>query len=314
MDERSYVEQKKQFWEQYARELDIIRSKGPKSLSDDQIGRLGASYRTVVSDLSYARSLGASEGLLHYLNDLAARAHGVLYAPRSTRLAGMRSFIYRDFPALFRRTAAYTLVAAIIFMLGWTLSATSPEVRDMMMPGEITKPVDGGKSPLAGVDSSLLSTYIMTNNITVGILAFAGGVTAGAYTVWELAKNGLVIGAVVSKAAPMIGYADFWALILPHGVIELMAIFICGGAGLLLGSAIIAPGNLRRVDAIRLAGPTALRLFAGAVIFFVIAGIIEGFITPSGLSNAFKLWFAALTAAGVLVYLGFAGATTDRQL
>lgn len=309
MDERSFVEQKKHSWEQFSGALDQVRLAGAKSLTRDELRSLGAEYRALVSDLSFVRTQGASEGLISYLNELAGRAHGVVYVSRSARLGGVVSFIFRDFPILFRRTINYMLVAAMIFAIGWAISATSPEVRDMMLPGEITKPAkdSGSDSPLGGIDPSFISSFIMVNNITVGIHAFAGGITAGVYTVYELAQNGLVIGAVASKAAPVLGPVRFWSLILPHGIIELMAIFICGGAGLIIGASIIAPGNLRRVDSIRLAALTALKLFAGAVLLFVIAGIIEGFITPSGLPASFKLSFAGVTAIGLALYLGFAG-------
>ena len=309
MDERSFVEGKKQSWELLSEALDQVRLRGARSLSHDQLHALGASYRALVSDLSFARTQGASEGLIAYLNELAGRAHGVVYIPRSARLRGIISFILRDFPALFRATVNYTLVAMMIFAIGWAMSATSPEIRDMAFPGEVMKQGKGSRteSAFSGIDPSFISSIITTNNITVGIYAFAGGITAGVYTVYELAKNGLIIGAIASKAAPALGPVRFWSLILPHGIIELMAIFICGGAGLMIGASIIAPGNLRRLDSIRLAAVRALKLFAGAVLLFVIAGIIEGFITPSGLPASFKLSFAGLTAIGLALYLGFAG-------
>lgn len=311
MDERSFVEQKKGSWDKLSGELDRVRLSGAKSLTREQLLGLGAKYRALVSDLSFARTQGASDGLVTYLNELAGRAHGVVYVSKSARLSGIVGFILRDFPAVFRRTVNYTLLAMMIFAMGWAASATSPEIRDAMFPGEMTKPSGGsGAGPLSQIDPSFLSSAIMVNNINVGIMAFAGGVTAGVYTVYELAKNGLAIGAVACKAAPVLGPVRFWALILPHGVIELMAIFICGGAGLMIGGSIIAPGNMRRVDSIRLAAGIALRMFGGALLFFVIAGIIEGFITPSGLPAWSKLTFAGFTALGLVLYLGFAGRST----
>lgn len=303
------MEQKKAQWEELAQALDDARAGGPKRLTREQIRSLGSRYRALVSDLSFARTQRASDGLITYLNELAGRAHGVVYVSRGARLKGVLSFLSRDFPALFRATANYTVVAAIIFGLGWAMSAGSPEVCDLAYPNKIPKPAKSASSdsPLSGVDPSLLSGFIMTNNIRVGIHAFAGGITAGAYTVYQLAQNGLVIGAVATKAAPVMGAMRFWSLILPHGVIELMAIFICGGAGLLLGASIIAPGNLRRVDSVRLAGDSALKLFAGAVVMFVVAGIIEGFITPAPLPEASKLAFAGLTAVALACYFSLAG-------
>ena len=317
VDERAFVEQKKGGWEELSRALDDARAHGAKRLSGDQLRLIGCRYRALVSDLSFARTQQASEGLITYLNELAGRAHGVVYVSRGAKLKGMLKFFLRDFPILFRATANYTIVAALIFGLGWALSATSPEVCDLAFPNSIPKPSKAAKSdsPLWGIDPSLLSGAIMANNIKVGIHAFAGGVTAGAYTVFQLGHNGLVIGAVATKAVPAMGAMKFWSLILPHGVIELMAIFICGGAGLLMGAAIVAPGNRRRVDSMRIASREALKLFAGAVVMFVIAGIIEGFITPAPLPEWSKMVFAGLTAVGLIAYLGLAAAkkTTDDR-
>jgi len=321
VDERAFIETKQPGWTSLSETLEKVRKAGPKSLSREELRSLGARYRAVVSDLSFARSQGASPGLVGYLNELAGRAHGALYASSGPRLSGLSSFLIKEFPAIFRSTFRYTLIAALVFFLGWSISAVNPEIADHFMPTKLEKPA-GGKaeapkpedSPLAEIDPGLISSFIMTNNINVGITAFAGGVTAGAYTIFELAKNGLVIGAVATKAAPVMGPVRFWSFILPHGVIELMAIFICGGGGLMFGWAIIAPGNLRRSDALRAAGRTAIRMFGGAVVFFVIAGIIEGFITPASLPAWFKLMFAGLTAVALVAYLGLAGRQQTSQV
>lgn len=319
MDERAFVEQKKPSWEELSQALDQVQARGTKKLTRDQLSLIGARYRALVSDLSFARTQRASEGLTTYLNELAGRAHGVVYVSRGAKLRGIVSFFFKDFPALFRGTANYTIVAALIFGLGWAISATSPEMCDLVLPKQFSNMRKSSSSddPWRGVDRSFLSSGITANNVKEGMRAFAGGITGGVYTVYQMAVNGLVIGAVATKAAPVMGPLRFWSMILPHGCIELMALFICGGAGLMLGASIIAPGNLRRVDSVRLAGSTALKLFAGAVMMFVIAGIIEGFVTPSQLPAWSKLAFAGVTAIALIAYFGLAGSgavTDDRCL
>lgn len=309
MDERSFVESRKQLWEELGASLDRMRLGGAKSLSRDELRLLSSRYRVLVSDLSFARTQGASEGLITYLNELAGRAHGAIYASQPARLRGVVKFLFAEFPSLFRRTISYTLVAAIVFAIGWAASATNTEICDAVFPRKITAPPKetNNENILNYVDPAALSSFIMTNNITVGILAFAGGATAGLYTIYQIGQNGLVIGAMATKAAPALGYERFWSLIIPHGIIELLAIFMCGGAGLMIGASIIAPGNMRRVDSIRIAAASALKLFEGAVLFFVIAAIIEGFVTPSGLPARFKIMFGGLTAIALVFYLGLAG-------
>ncbi len=311
MDERSFIERKRESWQSFSDTLEHAAKSNLRHIAPERLRTLGAQYRAVVSDLAYARSQGASAGLVTYLNELAGRAHGALYSARPSRLRGIRNFFLADFPALFRSTFRYTLSAALVFFGAWAIPALNPEIRDAVCPQKIAAPDKNGKSRslLEEIDPAFISSAIMANNIQVGILAFAGGVTAGTLTVYQLAANGMVIGAIVSKAAPALGPKRFWALILPHGIIELTAIFICGGAGLLIGGAIIAPGNLRRADAIRRAGSRAIRLFAGAAAMFVVAAVIEGFVTPSSLPDSFKLAFAGVTAVALAGYLCFAGGT-----
>ncbi|MHB9036041.1 MAG: stage II sporulation protein M [Armatimonadota bacterium] len=310
VDERSYIEQKQDSWQLLSQKLDKIRTRGLRTLARTDLEQIGAEYRAVVSDLSFARSQGASSELVAYLNELAGRVHGILYASPGARLGGVWSFLIREFPALFRSTFRHTLVATMIFMLSWGgatyLVLTDPSVGDSLMPEKLSpKEVRNTKTPIP--DPAQMSSFIMTNNIKVGILSFAGGITAGVITVFEMVQNGAMIGAIATIAAPVMGQARFWSYILPHGIIELTAIFICGGAGLMIGSAMIAPGNMRRADSIRIASAKALRLFAGTLPFFVVAAIIEGFITPSVLPIWSKLTFAAITAIGLIAYLGFAG-------
>ena len=330
MDERSFSESRKPLWEELSNTLDQVRARGVRSLSRAQLESLGAGYRAVVSDLAFARTQGASEELVLYLNNLAGRAHGVLYASGTARARGAVSFLLRDFPALFRATWRYTLAAALIFAIGWAVAVdliyTVPEVRGALIPERLatSKPEKGdghasgqnaapkhSQGPevpfLEAPDPARISSFIMTNNIREGIIAFAGGVTFGAVTVFTLFKNGLVIGAVLTVAFAGLNPTTLLSLLLPHGFIELVAIFICGGGGLMMGSALIAPGNLRRADSIRLASGRALRLFAGALPMFVVAAIIEGFITPAPIPPFAKLAFSGLTLLGLVAYLGFAG-------
>ena len=316
MDERSYIEQKQESWKRLSETIERVRKLGAKSLSGEQLKTLGAQYRAVVSDLSFVRSQGASDGLILHLNELAGRAHGVIYASKSAGLHGAVSFLFRDFPILFRSTFRYTFVAALIFFYGWMVTSYMvrfyPETQDKALMKQISSR-DKDDVPSGIVNPASMSSFIMRNNITVGIYAFAGGITAGAFTVYTLYSNGKMIGKVASLAVPVMGAAQFWAYILPHGIIELMAIFMCGGAGLMMGSSLIAPGNIRRSDALRLSANKALKLFAGTLPLFIIAGTIEGFITPSVLPVWSKLVFSILTAIGLILYLGFAGSRYQAQ-
>ncbi|NLD49646.1 MAG: stage II sporulation protein M, partial [Clostridiaceae bacterium] len=153
-------------------------------------------------------------------------------------------------------------------------------------------------------DNSVMSSFILTNNIRVGIISFVLGITMGVGTSWVLLVNGYMLGGFAAlyfhKGANLL----FWSLILPHGVIELLAIFICGGAGIIVGYSLINPLSYSRKDSLIIRGKTALKLVLGTIPMFIIAGIIEGNITPSDkISEAGKLVFALFTLLLFAVYI-----------
>jgi len=153
-----------------------------------------------------------------------------------------------------------------------------------------------------------MSSLIITNNIKVTMIVFAGGIaTLGTLTLYEIAFNGLMLGGMAALFAHKGFGLDFWATIAPHGVIELSAIQIAGAAGLQFTQAILAPGRLRRIDALRLAGRRAGVLMIGVAGLLVIAGTIEGFVSPQRTSEAFRLGFGATTAVLLFAYLALAG-------
>lgn len=303
MDERAYIEQKQASWQEFSENIERVRKLGLRSLDRDQLKTFGARYRAVVSDLAFVRTQGASEELVAYLNELAGRAHGILYVSQRSGMKGLLAFLMRDYPCLFRSVVRFPLCAMLLFVIGLGvgvyLTYTNPVAAGHWVPPQIADP--------AGA-----SSYIMTNNMKVGILSFAAGISAGLLTAYLMVSNGIMLGAVAA-GLPAAKRMALWTFVAPHGVIELVAIFICGGAGLMIGAAMIAPGNVRRVDAIRLASGKAIRLFAGTLPMFIVAGIIEGFVSPSSLPAVGKFVFSGVTALALVMYLGFAGREKDRE-
>jgi uncharacterized membrane protein SpoIIM required for sporulation len=154
-----------------------------------------------------------------------------------------------------------------------------------------------------------MSSYIITNNIRVAAIAFAGGMTGGIVTLWEILNNGLMLGGLGALFAQKGFGLDFWATIAPHGVIELSAIQLAGSAGLLLAGAILAPGRLRRIDALKRNARRAGTLISGVAAMLVVAGTIEGFVSPLRTSIPFRLGVGALTAVLLASYIALAGRT-----
>jgi len=149
----------------------------------------------------------------------------------------------------------------------------------------------------------LASSGIMTNNLSVSFSTFALGITAGLGTIWMLAVNGLLIG-VIGAATWKAGMAlQLWSFVAPHGVLELPAIFISGGAGLEIARGLLFPGFLPRRQSLAQAGGRGARLLLGTIPMLIVAGVIEGFFSPSGAPVKMKFLLAATLFAALLSYL-----------
>ncbi|MBV9648279.1 MAG: stage II sporulation protein M, partial [Candidatus Eremiobacteraeota bacterium] len=160
-----------------------------------------------------------------------------------------------------------------------------------------------------------MSAVIITKNIQVAAMAFAGGMTLGVLTIWAILNNGLAIGALGALFAAKGFGLDFLATIAPHGVIEITAIQIAGAAGLLLAAGILAPGPLRRTDALKVNARRALTLLVGVACLLVVAGTIEGFFSPLRTPVSVRLAAGAFTAVALGTYFigGFWLSRRDRH-
>lgn len=283
---------------------------GLKLLTGVELADMGKLYRRVTSDLSYVKANSTNEELVIYLNELAGRAHGILYANAPTSSThSIISFLLRGFPVLFREKRRYMAVAAAIMILSSVFAALivadNPAKAAYFLPPQPQISSDekpGNPAP------STFSSMLMVNNIRVSLLAFAGGATCGLLTVYVLIKNGLMVGAFLVKPYSFLrDPLDIAAFIFPHGFIELLAICISAAAGLILGWSLISPGNLSRWDSLRKASRDALPLVAGVAVMLVIAGCIESFIARSATPRDIKLSVAALSAIGLVLYFGWAG-------
>jgi uncharacterized membrane protein SpoIIM required for sporulation len=242
----------------------------------------------------------------------------LLYTPATREWGGVRTLVQRDFPATVRRRvgfiltafaataagalAAYALVSATRGNIDLFVPPGSPmrSSLDQWMAGQVSKP-----TPHA--ISGLFAGTLMANNIRVSFLAFASGVLLGVPTVIVLFQNGLILGAFAGMMTHVHAHGTFWPGILPHGITELTAIFIAGGAGLGLGWAVLAPGARRRRDAVVSAARDSAVLVLGTITLLIFAGFVEAFISHSAMPAAWKYLFAAGSAVALFAYLGFSG-------
>lgn len=277
-----------------------------KNLSGEEVREFGRLYRRTAADLAIAREEVRDQRLVNYLNHLVGRAHGAIYRSESSGFGVFLDFFRYEFPALFRKTFAYTLTAFLLFMLSaafaWGVCFLDEGFADQVAP-QLRRDIAAHHNWTESLNQAnpIGSTSIQTNNINVTFLAFAGGVPAGLVTIWVLIQNGLMLGVVMGLCVRY----RFWEIptfIAAHGVIELTAIFIAGGAGLMIGKSLLMPGDMRRIDALVTNGLLAVKLILGCIPMLLIAGIIEGFISPAHIPAYVKFAISAMSGLAMAAY------------
>jgi len=304
-----WLEQRKRHWERLESLLEESRRHGVRGLSRSELRELSLLYRQSAADLSVLREDAASQPFARYLNQLLARAHNTIYAGQKASAAGAFRF-YRDiYPQVFRDTFRFTATAFLLFagsaLLGVILTMIRPEFMHHILGPRMVETIEQHKMWTESILSvkPVASSGIMTNNLSVAFITFATGIMGGVGTVYMLVFNGLLLG-VIATACWLAGMSlPLWSFVAPHGVLELPAIFIAGGAGLLIAHGLLFPGVLKRRDSLAQAGAQAVRLLLGVIPMLVVAGITEGFLSPSRLSSTTKFLFAGVMLALLLAWL-----------
>jgi uncharacterized membrane protein SpoIIM required for sporulation len=320
MTQRAFISKRSAAWERLETLLSRAGRRGLRRLQPAELFELGRLYRWATSDLAYAQGHGFDPHVVHYLNRLTARAHAYVYGTTvETGRARIIRFFAETFPREARRSwpqiglciALTVLWAAVAYsIVGHDPSNAYALLPESLVPSHITKSLHDSNFAFTPDASSMMSSLIITNNIRVAYLTFAAGiVTLGIGTLYLIIFNALMLGALGALFAHAGFGADFWATIAPHGVIELTAIQVAGGAGLLIASGVLLPGRLRRRDAIAQNGARAGVLIAGVTAMLCVAGIIEGFFSPLRFSADVRASVGIVTAMGLALYFAFCGKT-----
>lgn len=322
MAQDRFIEKHKTAWQRLEDLLKLLDASSLRRLHREEVRELGKIYRRTSSDLAVARAESRDPRLINYLNSLVIRAHGRIYQADAQGGSLIKKFFTQDFPQTFRRTWRYTAVSFSVFALfsviGFMGTTYDQEFSELMgVPPawrEVNIETKNHWWETLNESNQEGASKIMTNNIQVTIYTFAFGALFGVGTLLYLAFNGANIGAVLALTYHAGFGNDLLTFMVGHGVIELSCIFIAGGAGLLIGSALVIPGDLSRADALTSRGKEAVRLMMGVVVLLVVAGIIEGFISPAPIDPKIKFGIAAITGLALYSYLLLAGRQTGEEM
>ena len=301
-----FISKKQETWN----ELEALLNR-PRDAKATQLNRLGYLYRRVTSDLAVARRDFPQDRCVPYLNELASRAHATVYQTSPFKRGSLRQFLHFGFPTLFRENISFIgasfLMFIVAFAAAYWIGLTTPELAEKLIPEDtvshIKKLEDGTWNDTSAERRNLFASFVMTNNIRVAFFAFAWGIMFMVGTAYILVFNGIHIGAVAGLCHANGVSLALWSFVSPHGYIELTTIFIAGGAGLKLGYSLISPSLYTRKRALTDAARIAVQLLGGCVALLIVAGTIEGFVSPSELPSAVKIGFGAVTGILLFTYL-----------
>jgi uncharacterized membrane protein SpoIIM required for sporulation len=291
-----------------------------RPVSGDELREMSLLYLETINDLARAQSQPEARHLEPYLNSLVQRCHHLMHERPPTRFSDIRRFFTTDFPQCFRRNWLYIALAFAMFLLGTVLALLTihfhPEAESYFMPPAVIDALDQGKLWTdAQKANPSQSSLLMTNNIRVAINAFALGVFFGIGTLVLMLYNGLFAfgGPLAVCMAHGMG-KRLLTFVAAHGVIELTTIFIAGGAGMMIGFALLFPGMVPRWQAMKDRGREALILITGCIPLLVIAGLIEGLVSLNArVGMQPRLLVAAASAIGLFIYLGFFGRKQSQE-
>ncbi len=305
----SWIQKRRPYWDRLASLVAAADQSRLRGLSRAQLRELALLYRQTASDLSTLRQDRTSGALAAQVNQLMARAHHIIYSSRKSSWRNLWIFFRDTYPVVFRSQFRFTL-AATLMMLGAAVLAAGFSVANPHFAYSILGP---------GVMSSVerhemwtrslvtvapqAASGIMTNNITVSILAFAGGLLFGFGSVYLMFTNGLMLGAVAVVCQQAGMSIPLWSFVAAHGSLELPAIAIAGGGGLRIGYGMLFPGNYRWKDSVALAGREAVRLVSAIVPMLIVAGSLEGFLSPSDAPVWVKFGVGAILFTALNVWL-----------
>lgn len=308
-----WLEKRKPHWARLEQLLDQSQRGGLRSLHRTELQELGLLYRQIAADLAALREDRGSVHFARYLNQLLARAHNIIYSARKASPSAIVRFFILNYPVVFRRNLRFVAVAFAVFALGalvgGALTYQDPDFKLSILGPQMVRTIEKREMwthSIVGVKPQA-SSYIMTNNLSVGFMTFALGITAGIGTLYMLLFNGLLMG-VIGMACHLSGMSlQLWGFVAPHGVLELPAIFIAGGAGLRIAAGLLFPGYLPRRESLVRAGTEAVQLLLGTIPILIIAGTIEGFVSPTSLATRLKFGMAAALFVLLLIYLFVVG-------
>jgi uncharacterized membrane protein SpoIIM required for sporulation len=290
--------------------LGVLLRRG-RRLTGAEADELVLLYQRTATHLSQLQSSAPDPALTSRLTTLVARARSAVVGARRATWRDAALFLTRGFPAACYRSRHWWVTTGLVFTivvaaLGWWI-ATDPGVRSSVAAPqelrEMTRPGGAYESYYSSSPAAAFSAQVWTNNAQVAGMSLAFGALLGLPVLWVLLQNAINVAAGVGLMASVDRLDVFLGLILPHGLLELTAVFVAAGTGLRLGWTVIDPGPRTRRAALAVEGRAAIGMAIGLALVLLLSGVIEGFVTPSGLPTWARIAIGVVAEVAFLAYV-----------
>lgn len=311
-----FVARKTNRWEEFRALADRAARNGLDSLDPGELPAFAARYREVAADLARARTYRAPASTRHQLERLVAAGHNALYRDERKTGARLWEIIMRECPAAVIQSRRYVLVATLTFalpaMAGYLLLRERPELAQEVLPDVMLRRAEAGVQRKAEGKGYYIArpeeqpgaaTFIISNNVRVAFMCFAGGALLGVGSLVLLAFNGLSLGTTFGHFANLGLFGYIGTFVVGHGLLELFAICVAGASGFILGRSIIAPGELTRGEALVINGRIAVRMVGAVIVMLTLAGIIEGLASTGTEGLGYRLGLSGASLLALTLYL-----------
>lgn len=299
--------------------LDALLSRR-RRLTGAEADELVTLYQRTATHLSLIRSSAPDPQLTGRLSQLVARARSTVTGTRRASWRDVTRFLGHDFPAAVYRSRRWwvptaLLSTAVAVLLGWWIG-THPEVQSSIGAPthlrELTRPGGEYETYYSSHPAASFAAQVWTNNAQAAAMCLVLGVFLGLPVLWILFQNMLNLGVGFGLMSSAGRLDTFLGLVLPHGLLELTAVFVAAGTGLRLGWTVVDPGPRTRRTALAEEGRAAVGMAIGLTLVLFVSGVIEGFVTPSGLPTWARITIGVTAEAAFLVYVYVVGGRAAR--
>ncbi|MYU06174.1 stage II sporulation protein M [Streptomyces sp. SID8366] len=300
--------------------LDALLSRR-RRLDGAEADELVTLYQRTATHLSLIQSSAPDPQLTGRLSQLVARARGAVTGARTASWRDVTGFLTRGFPAAVYRARRWWIPTALVstaiaILLGWWIGA-HPEVQaSIAAPAQLrqmTRPGGEYETYYSSHPAASFAAQVWTNNAEAAAMCLVLGIFLGLPVLWILFENMLNLGVGFGLMSSAGRLDTFLGLVLPHGLLELTAVFVAAGTGLRLGWTLIDPGPRTRRAALAEEGRSAVGMAIGLALVLFVSGAIEGFVTPSGLPTWARIGIGVVAEVVFLTYVYVLGGRAARE-